>query len=312
MKKIRKLFVWGLLCVSLVACSKENDNYNEVTSQEPWLSIKENNTQEIDGLEEIEVFLVEPIKTVDQIASKEEELSILQLLSQLDTEDFLTAKVYDKNNTEIMSDNQIMLLYQSRISNIYIYGYKSSEYGFRGLVSCFNGEYSYYDIIWRGKVGELKFDEQDFDNDGMSEIAFCFEGAVGTGVEIYRLIMFDEDEKSKKLIAHEFTPDMQLELFEDKMQFIVDMQKKKIQILKSGETKGIIDWERLANSTGEDYFGIDCLNQITFDINEDGIRMCVEIGILLNKGGPTTFFTEEEGGKLYLDIMYSDGIYEIF
>jgi hypothetical protein len=53
------------------------------------------------------------------------------------------------------------------------------------------------------------------------------------------------------------------------------------------------------------------LNQITFEINEDRIKMRAGIGILINKGGPTIFFDAEEGGELYFDVIYSDGVYEI-
>lgn len=311
MKKIKGLFVLGLICVSMSACSQENENVNDVTSQEQWLSATDSSLYETDESEETEVFLVEPAKTVDQIASDAEKQSVLQLLSPLDAKDFATAVVYDFNNTEALSDNQVTLLFQSEINDIQIYGYKSEEYGFRGIISCLNGEYSYFDFIWRGRVGELKFYEQDFDNDGMTEIAFCFEGAMGTGVAIYRLVMFDDVKGNGMIVAYEFTPEMQFEQVEDKMQFVADMQAKELNILKSGENEGTIDWKRFANEAEENYVGIDCLNQITFEINEDGIKMCADIGILLNQGGPTIFFTDEEGGKLYLDVMYSDGVYEI-
>lgn len=311
MKKIKGLFVLGLICVSLSACSKENENFNDVTSQEQWLSATDGSFYETDESEEIEVFLVEPATTIDQVASDAEKQSVLQLLSQLDANDFATAVVYDFNNTETLLDNQVALLFQSEINDIQIYGYKSEEYGFRGIITCLNGEYSYFDFIWRGRVGELEFYEQDFDNDGMMEIAFCFEGATGTGVAIYRLVMFDDVKGGGKLAAYEFTPDMQLQQFEDKIQFVADMQAKELNILKCDENEGMIDWERFADEAEENYIGIDCLNQITFEINEDGIKMCVDIGILLNQGGPTIFFIEEEGGRLYLDVMYSDGVYEI-
>ena len=48
--------------------------------------------------------------------------------------------------------------------------------------------------------------------------------------------------------------------------------------------------------------------EILFNYN---CRRPVGIGILMNQGGPTIFFDGEEGGELYLDVMYSDGDYEI-
>jgi len=36
-----------------------------------------------------------------------------------------------------------------------------------------------------------------------------------------------------------------------------------------------------------------------------------EIGVLINRGGPTLFFEAEEGGELYFEVTYADGVYEI-
>lgn len=299
------------LCVVLSACSKENENHDDFVSQEQWLRVADSGSNEVDVLDEQDVFLVEPIKSVDQVASYEESQSVINLISQLSANDFTTAMVYNPNALEPIPNNQVMLLFQSEISNTKIYGYESTEYGSRGIIVSFNGEYSYFDLSWPGNRGGMEFYEQDFDYDGMVETAFCFEGAAGAGVEIYRLVMFDDVEGTGTLAAYEFTPEMQLEQFENKLQFVVDMETKKINILKDGVTETTIDWKRFGDAAEGNIFGIDCLNQITFDINEDGIKMRAGIGILINQGGPTIFFDAEEGGELYLDIMYSDGGYEI-
>lgn len=300
----------GLICVCLSACSKAHENLNDNISQEIGISIADNSRYENEKAGKLEVFFVEPVKTVDQIASDAEQQNILQILSKLDSKDFMNAVVYEPSNVKTLVEHQVMLLFQSEKNDIQIYGYYCTEYGFRGIISCLNDEYSYYDIIWRSKVGELKFYEQDFDNDDMSEIAFCFEGAMGTGVENFRLVIFDDVMESGKLVAYEFTSDMQLEQFENKIQFVVDEHTKEINILKSGENVGIIDWKKFANNTENNYIGIDCLNQKTFEINEEGINMCVGIGVLLNQNEPTIFFSEESG-KIYLDLVYSDGVYII-
>ena len=219
--------------------------------------------------------------------------------------------VYDPNALEPLSDNQVMLLFQSEISNTKIYGYESIEYGSRGIIVSFNGKYSYFDLSWSGNRGEMEFYEQDFDHDGMVETAFCFEGAAGTGVEIYRIVMFDDVEGKGTLSAYEFTPEMQLKQFENKLQFVVDVETKKINVLKDDVTETTIDWQRFGDAAEINILGIDCLNQITFDIKADEIKMCAGIGILIDQGGPTIFFEAEEGGELYLDASYSDGVYEI-
>jgi hypothetical protein len=291
-----------LMCVCLSACSKGNELLS--TSDD-------SSSNEADVSEEPDVFLVEQVKTVDQIASYEESQSVINLISQLSANDFATAMIYDSNVLETLPDNQVMLLFQSETSNTEIYGYKSIEYGYRGIIVSFNDKYSYFDILWYGNDSGTKFYEQDFDHDGVTEIAFCFGGAAGTGVEIYRLVMFDDIEGTGTLAAYEFTPKMQLEQFENKLQFVVDMETKKINISKAGVTETTIDWERFGDAAEGNIFGIDCLNQITFDINDDEIKMRAGIGILINQGGPTIFFDAEEGGELYLDVKYSDRVYEI-
>lgn len=308
---MKKTVALLLVCVVLSACSKENENQDDLAFQEQWLSAADSSSKEADVLEELDVFLVEPAKSVDQVASYDESQSVINLISQLSVNDFATAMVYDPNALELLPDNQVMLLFQSEISNTEIYGYKSTEYGSRGIIVSFNGKYSYFDLYWPDNGGEMEFYEQDFDRDGMVETAFCFEGAAGTGVEIYRLVMFDEIEGTGTLAAYEFTPEMQLEQFENKLQFVVDMETKKIKISKDSVTETTIDWERFGDAVEGNIFGIDCLNQITFEINEDKIKMRAGIGILINQGGPTLFFEAEEGGELYFDVMYSDGAYEI-
>lgn len=298
-KKV-KLLLLVCMCVGLSACSKENKNENDSVSRKEWLSASE----------KMDVYLVEQLKTVDQVASAEEEQSVIRLISQLSDEDFTTAPAYDYNTMDLLSDNQVILLFQSKTGNTRIYGYKGVEYGTRGVIAYFNGEYSYFDIAWSGNSGGMEFYEQDFDFDGEMEIAFCFAGAMGNGVEIYRLIMFDNVEECGKLEAYEFSPEMQMEQFRNKLQFAVDVEAKKLNISKEDVPLKTIDWEKVEIEEKVNDFGIDCLNQITFDIDKDGIKMHVDVGIFINKVGPTIFFGNEEG-KIDLDVNYSDGRYEI-
>lgn len=311
MKKTVVSLLALFLCVVLSACSKENENYDDPASQEQRLSVVDSKSNEVETLDEQDVFLVESVKAVDQVASPEESQNVINLISQLSSDDFAAATVYDPNALEPLPDHQVVLLFQSETGNTKIYGYKGVEYGSRGIIVSFNGKYSYFDFSFPDDCGGMEFYEQDFDHDGVVETAFCFEGAAGTGVEIYRLVMFDDIEGTGTLAAYEFTPEMQLEQFEDKLQFDVDMAAKKVNISKDGVTETIIDWEEFGDAAEGNFLGIDCLNQITFEITEDRIKMRAGVGILLNQGGPTIFFDGEEGGELYLDVMYSDGVYEI-
>lgn len=116
------------------------------------------------------------------------------------------------------------MLFEGEINKTKIYGYESAEYGSRGIILNFKGEYSYFDLVWNGNRGGMKFYEQDFDHDGIVETAFCFEGAAGTGTEVYRLVMFDDVEGTVTLAAYEFTLEMQLEQFRNRLQFVVDLE----------------------------------------------------------------------------------------
>lgn len=310
MKKTVVSLLLASVC-ALSACSKESESHDDFVSQEKWLSVADNSFNDADVSEELEVFLVEPSKSVDQVASYEESQRVIKLISQLSGDEFATAIAYNPNTLEPLPDDHVVLLFQSDISNTKVYGYKSAEYGSRGIILSSNGEYSYFDLVWPGDRGTMEFYEQDFDHDGIVETAFCFEGAAGTGVDIYRLAMLDDVEGTGTLAAYEFTPEMQLEQFKNKLQFVVDMETKNINITKDGVTETTIDWERFGDAVEGNIFGIDCLNQITFNINEDGIRVHTGIGILINQGGPTIFFEAEEGGELSFDLMYKDGIYEI-
>lgn len=101
-----------------------------------------------------------------------------------------------------------------------------------------------------------------------------------------------------------------MEQFKNRLQFVVDAELKKINILKNGVLEKGIDWNGAEMQEDGNAFGIDCLNQIIYDIDEDGIKMHVGIGGLVNKTEPAIFF-ENEKGELYLDVLYTDGRYEI-
>jgi hypothetical protein len=72
MKKTSALLLALLVCIVLSACSKENENNDDIVSQEQWLNVADSSSSEIDVLEELDVFLVEPAKSVDQVASYDE------------------------------------------------------------------------------------------------------------------------------------------------------------------------------------------------------------------------------------------------
>ncbi len=313
MKKKTAALWMACVCLALGACSGERDTRDASAAQGQWLRKVDGGSDEPVSSEGQDVFLVEPIKSLDQVASLEERQSVIQLLSQLTAADFEAAMVYDSNVLEPILDDQLMLLFEGVINDMKLYGYNSAEYGSRGIILSFNGEYSYYDFTWPSpdSKGGMRFYEQDFDHDGIVETAFCFGGAAGTGVSIDRLLIFDDVEGKGMPAAYEFTPEMQLEQFEKKLRFVVDMDAKELSISREGAAETSLNWGKFGEVEEGAGFGIDCFNQIAFEVNGDEIRMCSEIGVLINRGGPTLFFEAEEGGELYFDLMYADGGYEI-
>lgn len=308
MKKTVISLLFACVCVVLCACSEEIENNDDLVSQEQWISAADGGTDEVGASEDMDVFIVEQAKTFDQVAAYEESQSVINLISQLSDDDFATAMVYDPSNREPFSDDQVILLFQGETSNTKIYGYVSAEYYSRGIILSFNGEYSCFDLSWSSDYGKMDVYEQDFDHDGVTEVGFCFLGSHGTGISIERLVIFDDIEGTGTFSAYEFMPEMQ---FEQNLLFTMDLEEKKLFVTKGGQTEKIIDWEKYEDQVVDDTFGIDCLNQISFEINGDEIKLCADIGILFNKVGGSTLFFEDDQGAVYFNIMYSNGVFQI-
>jgi len=296
MKKISKgwvLLFMALLAFPMCACSREESG--PATDQETD--------------EPAKLYIVEPVVAVDQTAENAEAQNVINTISQLSVSDLAAAITYTVNRETPFSNDHVVLLCQSETGEAAVYGYESDEYGSRGIIFGFHDNYSYYDYVWSRDRGRMDVYEQDFDHDGAAEAAFCFQGAYGTGISTERLVMFDDIEGDGTFAACEFTPELQLEQFEQNLLFTMDLEKKELIITKDGQIAKSIDWEKYGDQAVNDTFGIDCLNQLWFEIDSDEIKMGTDIGILFNAvGGPTQF---PEDNELYLDIMYSDGVFQV-
>ncbi len=59
-------------------------------------------------------------------------------------------------------------------------------------------------------------------------------------------------------------------------------------------------WSRLGDASEGYFFGIDCLNQIRFDVNGDGIKIPARIGIINESGRPNYIFWSRRGRRTLL------------
>lgn len=311
------LLLMALSMSSMCACSREESGFatdqeigvNDGGEQIESTNENDNNGSAADVTETINLYIIEPPMAIDQTAADMESQEVVDTISRMPVSDLEKAVTYTMNGEKPFSEDHVVLLCQSETGKTVVYGYESDAYGSRGIIVGFNDKYSYYDYVWSRAWGRMDLYEQDFDHDGAAECVFCFGGAHGTGISTERLVMFDDIEGDGTFTAYEFTPKMQLEQFEQNLLFTMDLEGKKLIVAKDGKTEKSIDWEKFEDQAVGDTFGIDCLNQIWFEINGDEIRMGAGIGILFNVvGGPAQF---PEDNELYLDVIYSNGVFQI-
>ncbi len=289
---------WVLLLMAvpvffMCACSWEESGtatdqesgVNDVGVKIESTNENDNNGSAADAAEAIKLYIVEPPMSIDMTATDIESRNVIDTISHLPFSSLATAVTYTMNREKPFSDNHVVLLCQSETGKTSVYGYESDEYGSRGIIFGFDDKYSYYDYVWSRDRGRMDVYEQDFDHDGVVEAAFCFQGAHGTGISTERLVMFDDIEGDGTFEAYEFTPDLQLELLEQNLLFTMDLEEKKLIITKDGQTEKSIDWKMFEDQMVHDTLGVDCLNQLWFEINGDEINMGIDIGILFNVVG---------------------------
>lgn len=157
---------------------------------------------------------------------------------------------------------------------------------------------------------EIRQYESDLDHDGADEIICCLQGPKGTGVSIERLVVFDDPDDTGRLTPYEFTTDMQLEQIENRFRFVPDIDGHTLEVYKDDVLVDTMDWEQYADLLKDDEIGIDCLNQVSFGVSDNGITMSMDIGLWFDLGGPPIFLENGEG-ELQFDIIYSDGAFEL-
>ncbi len=308
---MKKKFIGILLFTGMIlsACSNKEMSFDKERTQEELTSQyktekieeKENETEKLSSEDFI---VIEQIKSMDQVDNEEESQKIINLISKLPEQDYTSAIKYEENTQEPFTDENIVLLAQDKTEKVNIYGYESSKYGARGIIVNYDDIYSYFDYSWNRTQGRRDIFVKDYNQDGMNEIYFCFQGPVGTGVSIERLLVFETDSQNEGLKAFEFTGQMQDEKIKDILKFDINTDNHLV-IDKNGKTEKIIDLNEYS-----DIYGIDYLNQIKYSFSDEKVMMCIDIGVWFSKSGPGICFSEDKG-KICFELAYSNGQFEL-
>ena len=161
----------------------------------------------------------------------------------------------------------------------------------------------YFDFDWDMKmVGEqIGQFAGDYDNDGKNEICLLMKGASGTGVSVERLFMIEQDTDGENMKALEFGGNNLWDNIKQKLTAQWDANAQQLIVQAAGSDKKVT-----YSLAGEDVtaLGIDCLNQIHFEVQDNKIWMDIDIGLWTGEGGPTRFLPDEEGNMRF-EVLYT-------
>ena len=157
-----------------------------------------------DNVDEISLYVVEPIMTMDQVYAGERE-KIIKCISNFSDIDYDNARELDSFQNEIIEGDVLFLIADNTEKDIKVYGYKSEEYACRGIIIRYGSVNSYFDYSWDDVRGPKGLYVADFDKDGKDEIVLCLAGGYGTGYSVERLIIFEESDENRQLVSYELT-----------------------------------------------------------------------------------------------------------
>lgn len=295
------LGVFMLIGILLCACSKEEPSAEMDHMQQ---EISEQNNTEM--LQSQDIIIIEQANVVENEKKSSE---IIEFLSKLPKQDFASAIKYEDNVQEPLAQEQVVILVQDETEKIIIYGYESSANGSRGMIVNNDGIYSYFDYSWNREQGRRNLFVNDLNHDGVSEIYFLFQGPVGTGVNIERLIVFEPDSEDSSLKVFEFEGQIQSEKLRNILNFDISAGDQMI-IYRNGTEEKTIDLKKYGNMSDKEIYGIDYLNQINYSITDDKILMNIDIGICFERGGPAIYIPDG-AGMVSFEVTYLNGNFEI-
>lgn len=272
------------------------------TEQEEKTIILKENIRDRNMREAENIYFVEQAMTMDQVGCEEETQAVLAAMSKLTDADFESAILWEENSQRDIPGAHVVLLNDKGTSRVRVYGYESEEYHTRGLIVECDGQRNYFDYCWNKNIGSVELCQGDYDCDGMDELCLCMSGADGTGVSVERLIIFEISPEDKGLSSCEFSGEIQQ--IKSKLFFGIDADTGSLVIQNESEE---VIFELMPDEvTGDLLLGIDCFNQVKFDVEDGRIWMTVDIGIW-HEGQGIGFFLSDGRGTMHFEVTYSEG-----
>lgn len=259
-----------------------------------------------DNVDEISLYVVETIMTMDQAYAEEKE-AIIKIISNFSDIDYENARVLDSCQNEIIEGDVLLLIANNAEKDIKVYGYKSEEYTCRGIIIRYGGINSYFDYSWDDIRGPRGLYVADFDKDGKDEIAICLSGVYGTGYSVERLIIFEESDESRQLVSYELTSEKQQSEIERILDFDIDLANWEFIVNRNGQSERVIDIKKHASRNSNNEFGIDYLNNIHYEVQNDKIVMYTKVGIEFDTFKGFTVGFQNDEGKIGFDVIYENG-----
>lgn len=259
-----------------------------------------------DGVGEASLYVVETIMTMDQAYAEEKE-AIIKIISNFSDIDYENARVLDSCQNEIIEGDVLLLIANNAEKDIKVYGYKSEEYTCRGIVIRYGGINSYFDYSWDDIRGPRGLYVADFDKDGKDEIAICLSGGYGTGYSVERLIIFEESDESRQLVSYELTSEKQQSEIERILDFDIDLANWEFIVNRNGQSERVIDLKKHASRNSNNEFGIDYLNHLHYEVQNDKIVMYINVGIEFDTFKGFTVGFQNNEGQIGFDVIYENG-----
>lgn len=167
----------------------------------------------------------------------------------------------------------------------------------------------YFDFDWDMEiVGEpIGQFVCDYDNDGNNEICLLMTGARGSGVSVERLFLIEQDTDSKTMKALEFGGNRLWESIKQKLAVQWDANAHQLVVRAAGNKKEVT--YSLADETIA-VLGIDCFNQIHFEVQNNKIWMDIDIGLCVGENMPSRFLADEES-RLRFEVTYTGSSFQL-
>lgn len=258
-----------------------------------------------DNLDEISLYVVEPIMTMDQVYAEEKE-TIIKIISNFSDIDYENARVLDSCQNEIIEGDVLFLIADNTEKDIKVYGYKSEEYTCRGIIIRYGSVNSYFDYSWDDVWGPRGLYVADFDKDGKDEIALCLAGGYGTGYSVERLIIFEESDENRQLVSYELTREKQQSEIEEVLDFDINLSNWEFIVNRNGRIERVIDLKNHSSRNSNNEFGIDYLNHIHYEVQKDKIIMYTNVGIEFDTFKGFTVGFQNDEGKIGFDVIYEN------